>query len=452
MVDSEFKLDEQLIQIQAALDEEHIQEAVDLVLGLHPADRAVVFNQLDDEDQGAILAQLDNAAMADLFEELPDREALEAAETMPTERLADVLDEMEPDEAADLLGDLPREQANQALAQMDDPSEVIPLLGYPDETAGGLMTTSYIALRRQTSAEGAIDFLRHFSPDDEIPYYFYVIDKNEHLIGVVGLRDLVISEPNTIMESIMNPEVIRVDADIDQEAVARMMARYDLAAIPVVDESERLLGVITHDDIVDVLEDEATEDIYRLARVTDADLQPDSEISAQLRGRLPWLLLSTFAALLAAWVISRFENLIAQVALLAAFQSVVAGLGGNAVSQNMAMVVRSVALGRITTRQMWRILARQILVGLLQGITIGLIVGIGVYLWVGNAFLALVLGLALVGNMIVAGIVGTVVPLGLQALGQDPALASSVLVTAATDSLGFLIFLSLAAYFLPYLK
>jgi magnesium transporter len=254
------------------------------------------------------------------------------------------------------------------------------------------------------------------------------------------------------MDKIMDPEVIHVEAEIDQEDVARTMARYDLAAIPVVDENDRLLGVITHDDIVDVLEIEATEDIYRLARVANSDLQPDSPIAAQLQGRLPWLLLSTFAALFAAWVISRFESLIAQVALLAAFQSVVAGLGGNAVSQNMAMVVRSVALRKITTRQMWRVLMRQIFVGILQGLTIGIIVGIGVYLWVGNPFLALVLGLALLGNMIVAGIVGTIIPLGLHALGQDPALASSVLVTAATDSMGFLIFLSLAAYFLPFLK
>jgi magnesium transporter len=325
------------------------------------------------------------------------------------------------------------------------------LLGYADETAGGIMTTSYIALHRSSTAEEAIHFLRQVRPEDEIPYYLYVIDSEKQLRGVVGLRDLVVAEPQTRIERIMNPDVIFVDAAADQEEAARLMSRYDLAALPVVDAVGHLWGVITHDDFVDVLEDEATEDIYRLANVSNTDLQPDSAIGTQLRGRLPWLYLSTLTAMIAAWVISQFESLIAQVAVLAVFQSVVAGLGGNAVSQNMAMVVRSLALGKITSRMIWQVLARQILVGLLQGLAVGALVSLGVVLWRGNMMLGLVLGLALVGNMIVAGIFGTLVPLGLNAMGQDPALASSVLVTAATDSLGFLIFLSLAQMFLAYL-
>ncbi|MCK5314469.1 MAG: magnesium transporter [Anaerolineales bacterium] len=440
-----------LERIRAALETQRIDDAVSILLSLHPVDQAEVFDLLDEPEQEMLLDRLDIPTTADLLEELEDEDVLEAIESLSTERLADVLDEMEPDEAADLLGDLPPEQASEALAQMEDADEVIPLLGYPDETAGGLMTTSYIALRRHTSAEQAIQFLRQISPETEIPYYLYVIDKVKRLHGVVGLRELVVAEPATTMESTMDHEVIFVTSGTDQEEVARIMTRYDLAAVPVVDDKQRLLGVITHDDILEVLENEATEDVYRLANVADTDLNPQSPIAEQLKGRLPWIYLNAATALFASWVISNFEWLIAQVAILAAFQSVVAALGGNTASQNVAMIVRSLALGKITSKLIWRIMGRQILVGILQGIAVGLVIGIAVTIWRGDPYLGIILGLAMVGNMIVAGIIGTIVPLGLNALGQDPAIASSVFVTAVTDSCGFFIFLSLAAISLNYL-
>lgn len=439
-------------RIRLALETQRIDDAVSILLQLHPVDQADVFNLLDDAEQDVMLPLLGITAAADLLEELEDEDVLEAVESLTPERLADILDEMEPDEAADLLGDLPPDQVSEALAQMDDAEEVIPLLGYPDETAGGLMTTSYIALRRETTSEEAIQFLRQISPEAEIPYYLYVVDRDNHLTGVVGLRELIITKPDTSMGSIMDHEVIHTTGGVDQEVAARVMSRYDLAALPVIDDLHRLIGVITHDDIVEVLEDEATEDIYLLANVSDSDLEPQSPIKEQLRGRLPWIYLNTVTALFAAWIISNFEGLIAQVAILAAFQSVVAGLGGNTASQNVAMIVRSLALGKIEPSRIWRVLARQVYVGLLQGIAVGIVIGVGVSLWRGNPYLGLIIGLAMVGNMIVAGIMGTIVPLGLRAIGQDPALASSVLVTAATDSCGFLIFLSLATKFLPFLK
>lgn len=438
-------------RIRLALETQRIDDAVSILLQLHPVDQADVFNLLGDANQDLMLPLLGITAAADLLEELEDEDVLEAVESLTPERLADILDEMEPDEAADLLGDLPPDQVSEALAQMDDAEGVIPLLGYPDETAGGLMTTSYIALRRETTSEEAIQFLRKITPEAEITYYLYVVDRGNHLIGVVGLRELVISKPDTTMESIMDHEVIHTLVGVDQEDAARVMSRYDLTTLPVIDDQHHLVGVITHDDIVDVLEDEATEDIYLLANVSDSDLEPLSPIRDQLKGRLPWIFLNTLTALFASWVISNFEVLIAQVAILAAFQSVVASLGGNTASQNVAMIVRSLALGMIDPSKIWRVLGRQVFVGLLQGITVGIVIGIGVALWRGNPYLGLIIGLAMVGNMIIAGIMGTLVPLGLRALGQDPALASSVLVTSATDSFGFLIFLSLATIFLPFL-
>jgi magnesium transporter len=261
----------------------------------------------------------------------------------------------------------------------------------------------------------------------------------------------VVSSPETEIETLMDHEVIYVDTFQDQEQVARVMTRYDLAAVPVVDNQKRLTGVITYDDIVDVLEDEATEDIYRLSNVSDIDLEPESSIVEHLKGRLPWLYLNTLTALFASWVITNFEGVIATVAILAAFQSIVAGLGGNSGTQTVVMIVRSMALGRMDNSRLSRVLVKQSIIGALQGLAVGLIVGFGVALWQGNIFLGIVLSLAMVGNMIVAGAIGTLVPFVLTAFGKDPALASSVLVTAATDSLGFFIFLSLANYFLPFL-
>jgi magnesium transporter len=445
-------LDLSLERIRSALDGQRTQDALAILLDLHPADQAEIFNLLNDEEQEVLLPLLDVPATADLFEELEDEEVLEAIESLSTERLADVLDEMEPDEAADLLGDLPPAQVSEVLAQMEDAEEVLPLLGYPDETAGGLMTTWYLALRRNTTAEQAIRFLRQLSPDTDIPYYLYVVDREKRLMGVVGLRDLVIAPPEKTMESIMDPEVQSVQVGIDQEEVARIMSRYDLANLPVVDDQGRLVGIITHDDLVEVLEDEATEDIYRLGSLSDVDLEPQSPVQDHLKGRLPWLFLNTLTALFASWVITNFEGLIAEFAILAAFQSVVAGLGGNSATQNVVMIVRSIALGKMDRSNVGNVLARQAWIGLLQGMAVGLVVGTGVALWQGDPLLGLVLVLAMIGNMLVAGIIGTLVPLGLIALGKDPALASSVLVTAATDSFGFFIFLTLATYFIAGLN
>lgn len=437
--------------ISDALQEQHPQHAVETLLSLHPADRAEVFTDLHRGEREQILAHLDIPATADLLEELEDQLASRAAATLTNERLADVLDEMEPDEAADVLGDLPPERASKALAEMEEAEDVLPLLSHGDETAGGLMTTSYIALRPDRTTAEAIDYLREIGPEEETPYYLYVIDTSRHLVGIVSLRTLVVSKPDTIIADIMDPDTYHATTSMDQEDAARLMVRYDLAALPVVDHEGVLAGVITYDDLVDVLEDEATEDIYRLANVSDADLTIDSPVGLSIRRRLPWLYVNAFTAFFASWVIAHFEGLIAQVAVLAAFQSVVAGLGGNTATQSLAIIVRAIALGEISPGESARTVFKEGLTGLLQGLAVGLAAGIGVYLWQGNAYMGLILALALVGNMLLAGLAGAFVPLGLRALNLDPALASSVLVTAITDSVGFALFLGLASLFLPHL-
>lgn len=444
-------IEEQAQSISALLDQSNPDQAADEFLKLRPNDQVEVFDLLPNNQRSLILSKIDIQATAQLFTLQEDQDTLEAAEAIPMDRLADILDEMAPDEAADLLLDLPTHQMAEALNQMEEAEEILPLLKYPDETAGGRMTTDFFTIQANLTTSQAIDQLRQHGPGSSAPYYLFITDQHKILCGVAGLRDLVVTPPDALIEKILDPEVISVDAWMDQEEVARVMAQYDLSAIPVVNQARELIGVITHDDILDVIQEEATEDIYRLASVSDAELEPTSPIFEQLKGRLPWLFLNMLTALFAAWVISNFEDIISIVAVLAVFQSVVAGLGGNAASQSVAMFVRTIALGKIASGKRSRLLARQMLVGLFQGLIIGAIVGIGVTLWKGNPYLGLVLGLALIGNLILAGIVGTLAPLGLEALGLDPAMASTVLVTAVTDSLGFFIFLSLAKMFLPNL-
>jgi magnesium transporter len=439
-------------QIEEYLQEDDINAVLVIFRDLHPADQAKLFNGLKAEHQEVLLAKLEIPEIADIFDELDDKQTLDAAQNLPLPFLADILDDMDPDEAADLLGDLTGQQVRKTISLMEEPGEILPLLRYPDETAGGRMTTDFLTLSTEDTTESAIQYLRSSELETDIPYYLFVIGEDKGLLGVIGLRELVCANPDQKIGEIMDTQVVSVQAMQDQEEAAGVMKHYDLQALPVINQNSQLVGVISHDDILDVLVDESTEDIYRLASVSDTALEPESGLLLQLKGRLPWLLLNTVTALIGSWVISNFGDLFVQVAVLAFFQSVVAAQGGNAASQNVAMIVRSLALGKVKPRKILPILLRQIVVGMFLGTLIGLLVGLGVGFWQANPWLGLVLGLALLGNMLVASIVGTLAPLILELLGQDPALASTVLVTAITDIIGFLIFLSLASLFLPLIQ
>jgi magnesium transporter len=261
---------------------------------------------------------------------------------------------------------------------------------------------------------------------------------------------MVLADPDQSIESIMRKDIIAVDVDADQEAAAQVLARYDLLAVPVVDHEQRLVGIISVDDLVDVLEEEATEDIYRLAQVS-ADAEIFSPISQSTRARVPWLIVNLGTAFLASAVVSQFENVIAQAAVLAAFMPIVAGQGGNAGTQTMTIAVRSLALGEIELGDTLRALWHEFRVGIVNGLVIGTLVSLVTLLWKGNPALGLVIGLAMFGNMIVAATFGLLTPMTLKALRVDPALASSIFVTTATDCFGFLLFLGLSAIFLPWL-
>jgi len=443
-------IDAILEHVREALAEENWNQAVALVEALRPPDQADLFGELPPTEQDQLLPRLDLEDSADILEELEEEEAAEVAARLKAEELALILDEMEPDEAADLLGDIPPERAAEVLAAMEEPEQVRPLLVHADESAGGLMTSAKITLHREMTAAEAIAHLRVIAPETETVYYLFVVDEEVRLVGVVSLRQTVIAPPATRIEDIMDSDVIHVRANADQEEAARLMARYDLLALPVVDDERRLLGLITHDDLVEVLEEEATEDIYRLGGVLE-EHPPDVPVPAALRTRLPWLVLNLGTALASATVLRLFESTIARVAVLAAFFPFVAGVSGSAGTQTLTITVRGLALGELDPHDGLRALGREILIGLANGIALGCLVALIARVWKGTPMLGVVAGLATFLNMIGAGIAGALVPMLMQVLRIDPALGSPILVTTITDTCGYFIYLGLATLVLTRL-
>jgi magnesium transporter len=443
-------VDTTLDQVREALAQGDWDQAVALVEALRPPDQADLFGELPPTEQDQLLPRLELEDSADILEALEEEDAAEIAVRLETEELARILDEMEPDEAADLLGDIPPEQAAEALAAMEEPEEVRPLLIHADESAGGLMTSAKVPLHREMTAGEAIAHLRTIAPESEDVYYLFVVDEDIRLVGVVSLRQMIIAPPDTHIAEIMDPDVVYVRADADQEEAARLMARYDLLALPVVDDMGHLLGLITHDDLVEVLEEEATQDIYRLGGVPE-ESPPDVPIPAALRTRLPWLVLNLGTALASATVLSLFEGTIARVAVLAAFFPIVAGVSGSAGTQTLTVTVRGLALGELNPRDGLRALVREMLIGLANGITVGGLIALIATLWKGTPMLGAIVGLATLLNMFGAGIAGALVPLIMQVLRIDPALASPILVTTITDICGYFTYLGLATLLLTRL-
>jgi magnesium transporter len=439
-----------LEQVRDALTKEDWNQAVALVEALRPPDQADVFEELPPETQDLLLPRLNPEDSADILEELTNEDAAEVAARLGPTELARILNKMEPDEVADLLGDIAPDQVAQALSALKDAEEIRPLLKHQDDTAGGLMTSVEVLLHKDISVAEALDHLRRAAPDSESVYYLYVVDSDVRLVGVVSLRQLVVAPTTVCIADLMDTEVIHTYASADKEDAARLMARYDLLSLPVLDDEGHLLGVITHDDLVDVLEEEATEDIYRLGGLPK-DQVVDVTVPSALRNRLPWLVLNLGTAMASATVLSLFQNTIAQAAVLAAFFPIVAGVSGSAGTQTLTVIVRGLALGEIQPRDGLRSLLREVLIGLTNGIVVGLLVAAIALVWKKTPMLGAIVGAATLMNMICAGIAGVLVPLGIDSLKIDPALASPVLVTTLTDSLGYLFYLGLATLLIIYL-
>ena len=432
-----------LEEIRAALSEGELDKVIALLDSLRRSDQAEFFSDLPAEQQQELLPLMDPENSADIFEDLEDEDVLDIANLMDTDHLVEIVDEMEPDEAADLLGDITQEQAEEVLQRIDGSDEVRYLLEHPDETAGGLMTSMDLQIQLNMTVDEAIFHLRQLSPESENIYYLFVQDSDRRLVGVVSLRDLVVAKPGTLIREIMDDEPLFIKVGADQEEAARLMQRYDLLALPVVDDDHQLVGMITYDDLLDVLEEEATEDIYRLGGVPKEKPTKTPFFSA-LNIRLPWVGLNLVTHLAAALVLSAYEETIAQVAVLASFLPIVAGVSGSAATQTLTVTVRGLAIGDIEPKEGWAILGREILLGLINGLSMGLAIAIIAYFWKGSPVIGLVVGLATFLNMICAGFAGVVVPVFMQVIHVDPALASPILVTTLMDTLGYFFYLGLA--------
>jgi magnesium transporter len=426
-------------------------EAVTRLDGVHPADRADIIVETDAETRAALIPAIPREEMARIVEYLPDAERRDIIDEIPETDLAPLLDEVDDDIAVDILHELSDERADAVLKSMRRAGYITPLLRHSDETAGGHMTRAFIALNGSWAAERAITYLRRIRPDADSAYYLYVVDGQGKLEGIVSLRDLIIAPPDSPLSEIMTREVVKASADMDQEEMARLVQRYDLVALPVVDADDRIVGVITVDDVLDIVEEEATEDIFKLAGigVKEHALSP---VLPSARRRLPWLLVNMAVGLVSALIVTQFEDTIAKVAVLAALMPVIAGQGGNASIQTATIVVRALALDEIDVGDLARVLGKEILLGCLKGVIFGAVLAVVAYFWSENWTLAGVAAAAMFLNMLVASTGGVLIPMGLRyVLRVDPATAAGVFDTMLTDIMGFFIFLGLATLMLDRL-
>ena len=427
---------------------------VNLLQKQYPADLAQVFSELQDRERHtafALLLERNARLAAETVAELDPEISAELLADRPAEEIARLVQELPSDDAAAIIDNLP-EELSSAVVELIKPKPgggVGELLEYPEQTAGRIMNPNVFALAEDLTAGEAITALQQ-SREVEMVFYLYVVDSRRHLVGVVSLRRLLLVPPSTALKRIMTSDMIAVRDDIDQEEVARQVASYNLLAVPVVDAENKLVGIITVDDVIDVIKDEATEDVFRLAGVSidDGVLTPPQE---SLKRRLPWLIVNLATAFAAALVVSTFKGTIERITALAFLMPIVAGMGGNAATQTLTVVVRGIALGELSFSNARKALLKEGLVGLGNGIALGVIAGVVAWLWQGNPMLGVVLGAAMIINMFVAATAGTLIPLGLRAAKIDPALASSVFITTLTDVFGFLAFLGLAAAFVNQL-
>ena len=437
--------------IKDALDggrEERLSELLD---GAFPADISSALRELPLPDRVHVFRLLPEARAGAVLSELDDQTRLELVQGLDEHEVSRILDAMPSDHVVDVVEELPKEQADKILDLMEEEKseEVQELLEYAENTAGRLMSHDFVAVHEFATVAQAIDHIRKAATRDD-GFYVYVVDDHDHLVGIVPLHKLLTADPATPVRSVRREGVESVTVDTDQEEVARLVQRHHLIEVAVVDGDRRLLGTISVDDVIDVIRDEATEDIQRLAGVPGDETVLDPP-KAVFTKRLVWRLINLATAVLAASVIGLFEGSIRSLATLAIFMPIVASMGGIGTTQTATVVVRGIALGEMTGGVLVRVLRKEVWLGLTTGLANGLVLAVIAYVWKGGWLLAFILGLALIFNMIVAAVVGTLVPIALKTFRVDPAIASSVIITTFTDVCGFFSFLGLATVLIRYL-
>jgi magnesium transporter len=421
---------------------------VALAKKLEPADLADILAHLDDEDRFRVVRAMPPRLSGEALVEMPEGSHPEATlAALAPAQAAEIVKELEDDDAADLLGELEPETQERILAKVEDRPDVESLLRYDEETAGGRMTTHLVMVRDGDTASQAVDSIRKQAEEVESFYEVFVVDGARRLVGTLPLKDLVASPPNRPVRDFMEPADIHVQPDLDQEEVARIMSRYNLPSVPVVDPAGRLLGRVTFDDLVDVVEKETTEDLLRFGGVS-ADEELEAGWNVAVKSRLPWLYVNLLTAFMAGGVVYVFQGTVQRAVALAVWMPIIAGMGGNAGTQALAVTVRRLALGLIQPTLFTKVLGKEVLVGLINGVANGLVVAVVAVLLGEGPKLGFIVFLAMTGNLLVAGFAGAFIPILLERKGVDPAVASSIFVTTFTDVCGFLFLLGLAAWML----
>ncbi|MBI4412155.1 MAG: magnesium transporter [Deltaproteobacteria bacterium] len=429
--------------------EEKIAHAIEKI---HPSDISLLFSELSPGELQRLINSLCLIAKAGAtLRELPEFLLPDILEQIEDKKMAGILSRLDPSEALFFFEHLPEARSRHLLDFLPEwqKEKLIKLLLYPKNSAGSMMTSNYLIVRAEMTVEEALASLRS-QPEVKGVFYIYVVDEAKQLNGVLSLRNLVLAAPHTKIREIMDPEVQAVLAVDDQEKAAQMVAQYNLLAVPVVNESHELLGAITVDDVIDIVKEEATEDIYNLAGLSEAD-RAATPIGVKVKKRLPWMVLNLFTAAMAASVVGFFQHSIEKFVALAVFMPIVAGMGGNGGTQSLTVITRAIALGELNFVKAYKAVLKEAANGLILGATCGVLIGLVGFLWKGNYILGAVLFLAMMLNLLMGGLVGALVPLSFRALKLDPAIGTSVLVTMCTDIFGFLSFLGLATLLLEYL-
>lgn len=415
-------------------------------------DLALQLSEYDDDELQELCQKLDDEELAGILEESELKTQLRIIKLLENKRTLKLFGYMSKDDIVDILGEINVGKAKELINLMKEGDKKIikQLLGYRDDCAGGIMTTEYIALNSNLVIEDAIKKIKEIAPKTELIDTIFVVNKNKELIGTAELRDILVAPEDQKLEEITNEHFVYVEPETDQEEVALIASKYDLTAIPVLNKKRAMLGIITIDDIVDVMVEEQTEDVLKMGGVAKEETL-DSSLGESIKLRLPWLFVNLITAFLASMTVKSFESTIAQVVALSSIMSIITGMGGNAGTQTVSIIIRNIAMGKVELKDAWRLLGKQVLLGVFNGAIIGMVTGLIVYAIYGNIYLGIIVFLAMIANLVISGICGILIPLILAKLKIDPALSSSIFLTTATDVLGFFIFLSLAKIFLPYL-
>lgn len=422
-----------------------------IIRKIHEADLPAVFHSLSLSNQRRLFHLIhDPEKKAYVISELDEDVSLGIIESLSLEELAEIIENMPSDDSAAFIRLLPAQKAEAVLGllKQTESADVANLLRYEDDTAGAIMIPDFIALKEDMTAKQVIESLQSKENlDIEMPFYVYVVDENDRLVGVSSLRQLVVVPPSTPLREFMAKDVISVTTDMDQEEVAKIVARYNVLAVPVVDENAKMVGIVTVDDVIDVFREEATEDILKMAGVGEEFVETKS-IVRSTRIRLPWLFASFLGGIIAIFIIAHFEESLKQVSYLALFIPVIMGMGGNIGIQSSTIVVRGIATGRINIRHLWRVVSKELSIGLILGVFYGVLLGTMVQLRFSLDALAISVGLGVISSMTIAALVGSFMPMMFARIHIDPAVATGPFVTSSIDILSVMIYFQVATILL----